>query len=738
MAGFFSTFFVNAPLLLGAIGAAIPFILHMVYRRRAPRVRFSTLRFIRAATERTARRRRIREWVLLLLRAAAVFLLAMGLAGPIFHSADLGSSEVSVAIVLDNSYSMAAEREGISQYARARDHAVRLLSSLSAESQAAVLFACPLPADAGMGELLTTDHNGLADAISRSEISAMSGDLTAAIVRAEALLAEAPADQREVYIFSDLQQAAWRTLPEPAEARTPTMVIIDCSTDAHENVALTDLSFAAGRPAVRVPMTLRARFKNFGNQPRQGKAVLYKDRTNFAERAVMIDANAEAEIRFSLSFETPGPHAGWVELQDVNDILPADNRRYFALDVIERIRVGIVREKQGAAPLLDEAFYILPALNPGVGADSPIAPETMLRSELTRKSLASYRVLYLLNLPELSAAEQRAVADYLHGGGAVVIFPGDLTRPAAWNALTDSESSPLRNLIPARLGALLPESDAPDTVITLDENVEFGHRVFALFREMERSFFTTVVVSRYFDLLVDDTSGATVLARLSNGRPFLVEKHAREGGGGVLLFCTSATTRWSNLPTCHLYLSLLHQITYALARMHDVEGSIAPGQPVYFRGPQAARNSADKDMQITVSDPRGVVEAVALEPSSDGVLSPVYRHTSRTGIFTWSHPGDDGGRGAFAVNLDTAESDLTALSQEQIAVQMLNSRKAHFVRNAGEALAVAARLRQGLRLRTPLLFFVVGLLVFECILANQGRAPKPRQKLRVTGAGASM
>ena len=128
MDGFLSGWFVNAPLLLGALGAAVPFILHLVYRRRAPKVSFSTLRFLRLSAERTARRRRIRDWLLLLLRAAVIFLLAVGLAGPIFRSAAIGGEgEVAAAIVLDNTGSMGAQWQDSSQYARACDEAIRLL-----------------------------------------------------------------------------------------------------------------------------------------------------------------------------------------------------------------------------------------------------------------------------------------------------------------------------------------------------------------------------------------------------------------------------------------------------------------------------------------------------------------------------------------------------------------------------------------------------------------------------------
>ena len=394
MGAFLSTFFVSAPLLLGALGAAVPFILHMVYRRRAPKIQFSTLRFIRESAERTARRRHIREWLLLLLRSAAIFLLALGLAGPIFRGVALGGKDAAaVVLVLDNSASMAAEWEQTSVYARARDGAVKILGQLASNSQAALVYVCPPPGGSRMANMLTTDRNGLADELSRSEVSAVEGDLAAAIAGAEKLLQQAATDQREVYVFTDFQARAWRPLPEPTAARRPTLLLVDCGIGESANVAVAEAQAATVRPAAGVPLTFKARIRNFSAIQKEAKVTLYVDREVWAERAVKVDPKAEAETSFAVTFKTPGIHTGWVDLQ-VDDILPLDNRRYFSLDVPDRIRVGLVREREGAVPLLDEAFFLAPALNPsaaGLSVASAIEPVRLVRSDLAAKRFERLR-----------------------------------------------------------------------------------------------------------------------------------------------------------------------------------------------------------------------------------------------------------------------------------------------------------------------------------------------------------
>ena len=68
--------------LLAALAAGIPVVLHMISRQRAKELPFSTLRFLRISVEKTRRRRRIHDILLMLLRVAVLLLIALGLARP--------------------------------------------------------------------------------------------------------------------------------------------------------------------------------------------------------------------------------------------------------------------------------------------------------------------------------------------------------------------------------------------------------------------------------------------------------------------------------------------------------------------------------------------------------------------------------------------------------------------------------------------------------------------------------
>src|SRR5208282_2229650 len=76
-----------APLfLIGILAGLVPVALHLINRHKTVNVPFSTLRFLRISVKRTRRRRQLEDVVLLLLRVAALVLIAVGLAQPVVTS----------------------------------------------------------------------------------------------------------------------------------------------------------------------------------------------------------------------------------------------------------------------------------------------------------------------------------------------------------------------------------------------------------------------------------------------------------------------------------------------------------------------------------------------------------------------------------------------------------------------------------------------------------------------------
>ncbi len=104
---------IHAGFLAAAAAVTIPILIHLLLRPRARQVSIGTLRFLRLAIKETRHRRRIRRWLLLAMRVAAVLLLALLFARPYLTAATSGiGQDCEVIVLVDRSGSMAAMYSG--------------------------------------------------------------------------------------------------------------------------------------------------------------------------------------------------------------------------------------------------------------------------------------------------------------------------------------------------------------------------------------------------------------------------------------------------------------------------------------------------------------------------------------------------------------------------------------------------------------------------------------------------
>src|SRR3954453_8107595 len=81
---------------LGLLSVAAPIVFHLIRRTPRGEVPFSSLMFLSPSPPRLTRRSRLDQWLLLLLRAVALCLLAMAFARPFLRQAarlDSGEGE---------------------------------------------------------------------------------------------------------------------------------------------------------------------------------------------------------------------------------------------------------------------------------------------------------------------------------------------------------------------------------------------------------------------------------------------------------------------------------------------------------------------------------------------------------------------------------------------------------------------------------------------------------------------
>src|SRR5688572_356077 len=96
----------------GLLAAGLPIAIHLLTKPRPVRVPSSTLRFVREIVEQRRARHRLRDFLVLALRTAAVILIAAALARPLFDRAAVVAEETSAdtvrVVLVDVSQSLAA------------------------------------------------------------------------------------------------------------------------------------------------------------------------------------------------------------------------------------------------------------------------------------------------------------------------------------------------------------------------------------------------------------------------------------------------------------------------------------------------------------------------------------------------------------------------------------------------------------------------------------------------------
>ena len=747
MLSWLTSFSLGTPLfLIGALAGAIPIIIHMIYTRKAPIILFSTVRFLKIAARKTARRRKVEDLMLLVFRVLLFSLLAMALAQPFFRSGGFfgANAPVSAAIVLDNSMSMATEQEGKTRYAKAKEVTDGIIRGLPADSEVAVLYTyaphrrieaadqtkgAPILFGEGFVRVKEGTREGLCMSVSASDASAGRGDVAAAVRKAYDLMTKAGQPNREIYVVTDQQKVGWQGETEKlgdAKTKDLPVFVINCSTGSFKNVAVSSVEAKARAAVVGAPVTVDATIVNSSSQTQTDLPVaFYVDKVKRAQKVVTLPAQGNVTLSFAYVFDSPGQHTGWVEAE-TNDSLPLDNQRSFSLTIAERIPVGIVKEADSSLPFMSEEFYLARALDPFAGSSDAdkgtVSIKELPHPGLAKADLDPLRILFLLNLKDLTPTEEQRLRAYLVSGGNVVIFPGDQLDAAAYQRLEKGEPP----ILPARIVQATGDPEERARYVPLSK-LDTTHPIFLPMVDVPNAAIRTVHLYRYYVLQVVPGSPGKALAKLGDGRPFLVEGSV--GKGKVLLFCTSAGASWSNLPVRNIFLPMVQQIVYYLAGGGERRTDHIVGTPVEMMPRVGA-----KPFTLAVTDPLGQTKRI--EPSKRGDEQTfVCTETDAIGTYSWQTDEKPAQSGLFVVNHDPQESDLSEYHQDELAA-MFTTTKVYFAPDAQHLEKAVTDLRQGFQLWNYLLLIVLGIAIVECVLANKkkgGAAQAPAGSLSAAG-----
>ena len=645
--------FTNAIFLSALAGLAIPVVLHLLLKRKSPRLRFSTVRFFARQDEQATSKRKLRNLFLLSVRLLLFALLVLAFARPYlpFGLGAAGQPARQLILVIDTSASLQARDAAGPRWPRVQKAAQALLAGLHAEDRAALVvcggkggvvsgFAPASLVGAKLAQLQPTGGaadlaDGLRAAVRLTQVGALRQTTTVAVI--SDLQRTSAENLRAVTLPTDLE-LQWHQIGDIA---TPNLAVTELNLDPPDGAPPTAMVASFSDEAASA---LRTELRMDGRSVSQG--------------ACSLGVGVKTNLNLVFPALKPGWHSAEFEVT-ANDGFPLDDRRYEAFYVPEPIRVLLVEGRSGGRSFAEQTFFLGAALDPSAGttngAASPFALQkvgweglaTALRSET-----AGFRpeVVVLPAGRQLLPEAGSALREFTKRGGGVLVFVGEDTTANRYNA-------DFAELSPVILRGVETATD--------EDGWHLGARepsaaIFAPFRPVNSGNLALPTFTHRYGVSVESTGG--ILARFEDEVPLMVAKTL--GNGRVLWVNTSADTAWTDWPKHKTYVPWVQQTAWYLSGREvagrlraatnwvvgaDGEWDLGPaaaGSPFRLRSPGGAESTV-------VADSRGRWSTNLVQPGIYSLFDPTGRERQR-----------------WAANIPTAESDLLAWRSAELASQV--------------------------------------------------------------------
>jgi len=399
---------------------AIPVIIHLFYFRRFKRVYFTNVRFLKEVKEETSNRQKLRNLLVLLMRALAVAAMVMAFAQPFIPLQDgLKKGQKAVSVYVDNSFSMNALSQEAPLMELAKQRARDIISAYGVEDRF---------------QVLTNDFEGRdqrlvskEDALSRIEeirTSPASRDLSKVLIRQQQCLNTGKQENKISYLISDYQQ----NISDMSSFRDSLMEVnlVPMRAVQERNISIDSAWFESPVQILNQPSNLYVRISNRSDEQADDvRITLRHDGQTKPVGSVSIPARSNRldTIPFNIL------HAGWHEAKvSVTDYpVQFDDDYFLSFYVAERVNILSINGNQPSK-------YITNAF---LGARYVSVANADARS-LDYSRFPDYQLIILHEIPNISSGLASELKNFTQNGGNVLVFPAQNADLNSLNALLQS------------------------------------------------------------------------------------------------------------------------------------------------------------------------------------------------------------------------------------------------------------------------------------------------------------
>ena len=471
-------------LAISVAGASLPIIIHLLNRRQTHRFIFGTIRFIQKSIYSNEKRHRLKELLLLLLRALILCCLGVAFARPFwsYHQAlETVDRQRNVVVVLDCSYSMGVSVNGSNTFMMTKRLVSEALDQLTTQDKSALVHVSNY---AKLDKFLDENHQLTQAAVDSAQLTHRGTNLLSGLQMASELLQKAVKGQNEIWLASDLQKVGWSQLlatigksDQLSSGREsiniPSIRLLTVPNQpAPPNLAVTGLVVPQTIGSTKA--TILARIRNFGQVKQQTTVSLFFDEKQTQSKQITVEPQQIMDIKFQIEASADldqsaltttalrtAQHKGFVEITDQS--VQIDNRRYFSTQHIRQIRLHLIHQvyprlfprklvldsdqKRGSGEA-NETFYLQKALQAG----QQILPVNWTASTQlpNSQSLETAYDLMIVHGTSLISVDLAKLLTFVQQGGGLLIAGSDTDASDKFPADSDRGASLLTALYPCQ------------------------------------------------------------------------------------------------------------------------------------------------------------------------------------------------------------------------------------------------------------------------------------------------
>lgn len=694
--------FLNPLVLFGLIASSIPLLLHLFNLRKSKPIEFSTLRFLKELQKTSIRKLKVKRIILLILRTLLITFIVLAFARPTIQSSlpVLGThAKTSAVIIVDNSASMNVSDGRGNRLIQAKNIANSIITALKEGDEIAIVSASSL-SDSNRTSLST---NFALARLDLEKLQPTNGrfNLTSAMGIASTLINESNNIGKEIYILTDAQANSIR------KENTDSLMLFKKGTGVYVvpigtfgenigvNISVDSVRVLSSFIQKDKPVEIEATVRNSNDKPIEGVVIscLYNDK-RVAQKSIDLGKNEVRKVVFSAIPDIIGVIKGTVEIE--NDILVADNKRYFTISIPQPPNTVIV----GSSNSVVYADFALKAAEMTTGSIK--RTQLILSGQSSTIDWENTQCVVLTELPT-DASFLGRLQQFVEEGGGLLLF-------------TDTKT-PIQqmNLTFVQFGfsiakELVSQKNQPLSITSFDKR----HPLFSGIIK-QTSTTPNLSIGEYSINKARIIDGGTPILSLTEGA-ILSEKHY--GKGKVIACGLPALLEWSNFVQLPFFPTLVTRSVQYLSQTEFVGKNFITDEPLLLSLPKRYTIGGN----FTVSDPNGVKTTCNAVQYPGGMMLPLgeAKVTGSYTVFNNENPVI-----GFSVNQPSDEGHLQYIPDDSFKEILENhSEKGVKVATIDETTNIArnvALARTGSELWKACLFMAIVCALAEMIVARTSR-----------------